>query len=212
MPSIPATAEGAVDFSKPEGVERLIVRVERLRGLDVGCGVIVHQAQGDLYVLTADHLLSNVDTYAVMLNERVEGKLVERTVRTSDVVLRDTKRDLACLRLKVGEAWPTPVDLSVYPTLGDFQSFQAWGASWVRGEDLKLERLRVVEHLTARRSQRDEPVAFWRIEREINPGMSGGPLFDSRGRLLGIASGNSSGSAYYVDINEVRQFLRDAGL
>ncbi len=79
-------------------------------------------------------------------------------------------------------------------------------------EDLKLERLRVVEHLTARRSQRDEPVAFWRIEREINPGMSGGPMFDSRGRLLGIASGNSSGSAYYVDINEVRQFLRDAGL
>jgi hypothetical protein len=52
----------------------------------------------------------------------------------------------------------------------------------------------------------------WETAKGQLAGRSGGPMLDRQGRLLGVASGASSGKGYYVHVEEIRAFLKEKKL
>src|SRR5262249_57044774 len=52
----------------------------------------------------------------------------------------------------------------------------------------------------------------WETAKGPVAGRSGGPLVDTHGRLLGVASGTSGGKGYYIHLDEIRAFLKHNGL
>ena len=65
------------------------------------------------------------------------------------------------------------------------------------------------EKTTARRSKESESIEYWKIAKESVRGASGSGLFDDQGQLVGIASGNSRGFAYYCHANGIAKFLKE---
>ncbi|MGE5299330.1 MAG: S1C family serine protease [Acidobacteriota bacterium] len=138
----------------------------------VGSGVIIAP---DGYILTNDHVVQNAKQLFVTLTD---GSSL-----TATVVGTDTATDLAIIRAS-GSGLP-------YATLGDsdslragqlviaignpfgFQSTVSAGIVSALGRALRSREGRLIENII----QHTAP---------LNPGNSGGPLVDSRGRIVGI--------------------------
>src|SRR5438876_643662 len=55
----------------------------------------------------------------------------------------------------------------------------------------------VAEKKRSRRPKDKNAIWFWELNKEPDPGWSGGPLIDKRGYLLGICSGRNDEKGYY---------------
>jgi hypothetical protein len=53
---------------------------------------------------------------------------------------------------------------------------------------------------------------LWEVDRMPEKGVSGGPLLDDRGYLIGIAGGVSDGRGYYCHAAGIHRFLKVNGL
>lgn len=138
----------------------------------VGSGVIFAP---DGYILTNDHVVQGTDTFSVTLHD---GESLG-----ASIVGTDPATDLAVLRAN-GSGFP-------YATLGNsaalkagqlviaignplgFQSMVSTGVVSALGRALRSREGRLIENIV----QHTAP---------LNPGNSGGPLVDSRGRVVGV--------------------------
>lgn len=176
------------------GARQALVQVASGR-IGAGSGVLVHD---DGMVLTAAHVLHGRRT-AVRL---MDGREVEASVLAISRAL-----DLAALSIEVHNA--PALELSDTSTLRAGEWVYALGHPWgVRGGTTAGVVIGVGNDLP------EAPYSPVRSEwlatsLHLRPGHSGGPLIDSRGRLIGIntrMSGPDVGLA--VPPNVIRAFLR----
>jgi hypothetical protein len=191
--------------------------------VSVGTGVVV-DAKRKL-VLTNSHVVDRRETATVIFPEFSGGEpihesahyfkdLARRAVRGT-VVRDDPKRDLALVRLESlpgglpaaewGPRGPRPGE--TLHAIGNSGAFE--GALWryIRGEvrqvserQLKFPGGRTV---SARVVETQIP---------INPGDSGGPVFNGRGQLVALSQGARTDAdlvRYAIDLREIRTFLAD---
>jgi S1-C subfamily serine protease len=221
----PAAAPQPAAPSRALGIERALTDVVRkvrpavvaiavVQELDVqgvkrpalagaGSGVIISES-GD--VLTNDHVAGEAARVVVVLTG---GRRED-----AEVVARDRQGDLALLRLPTGRYPSVELGRADRAQVGDW--VLAMGNPFWLGEDgepcvalgVLSGKGRVVQGkwLYGNSLQTDA---------EVNPGNSGGPLFDLEGRLIGINGMISTrhgfrantGVGYAITIEQIRNFL-----
>lgn len=152
-----------------------------------GSGFII---SADGYVLTNAHVVDNSDEVIVKLTDRREftAKVIGSDKRTDVALIKIDAKDLPVVRLgssngvRVGEwvvAIGAPFGFENSVTAG-IVSAKSRSLRWPNGET---------------------PVAFLQTDVAVNPGNSGGPLFNLNGEVVGINSQIFSRSGGYQGIS-----------
>lgn len=169
------------------------------RGL--GTGVLM-SAQN--HVLTAAHVVDGADSIQV---KSQDGKL-----RPAVILFSEPEADIALLGFGVSEA------ALPFAELGDSDQVAAGQRLLIIGSPRGLEHSLSVGHVSAFRDfgrLYDGAILleFIQTDAAINSGNSGGPAFDSAGKVVGIASrimthsGGSEGLGFVVSINTAKALL-----
>lgn len=129
-------------------------------------------------VVTARHLV--VDAEAITIVD-IAGRR-----RSAVVVGSDARSDLALIRVEGPALEPAPLGASASLRVGD--AVVAIGNPFGLGHSLAAG---VVGHVGRRLASGDDGprVEFLQLSVPLNPGNSGGPVFDPRGRVVGVLSG-----------------------
>ena len=167
---------------------------DRLRIPDQAATPAIEHAYGTAFFVTADgymltnhHVVAGADKISVTLNDRTEldATLVGSDERSDVAVLKVTGRQFPSLpigdsnALKVGE----PV-LAIGSPFGFDYSASAGIVS-----------------AKSRNFSRETSVPFIQTDVALNPGNSGGPLFNQRGEVIGINSRIFSGTGGYMGLS-----------
>lgn len=204
------SSEGELSES---GVAELLHRVgvqiilRETRG--TGSGVIVAQSPDGFDVLTACHVVQNHHDLTVVFWRSIGDNLHREESRAVEVVACDVKRDLARLRVTspiVPSSALAPMEADPEHALPS-DGRQVWGMAWSSRSEPQARPLRITEVKTVARQADSGLATYWVVDSASDSGMSGGPLLDIHGHLIGVASGNSSGSGYYVHLSEVLEFM-----
>jgi len=167
----------------------------------LGTGVLISP---DCHVLTAAHVVDDALRITVRTQDGVEREAVH--------LFSEAGADLALLRLVEPD-----VDLA-HAVLGDSDRLAVGQSVYAIGNPYGLENTLTVGRISAFREfdrlyDGSILAEFIQTDAAINSGNSGGPLFDSHGRVVGIASriytvsGGSQGLGFAVTINTAKQLL-----
>jgi serine protease Do len=170
----------------------------------MGSGFIISQ---DGYIVTNTHVIDNASKIKVILNDKRE--------LTAKVVGKDKYSDVALLKV---EATGLPI-----VTLGDSDKLEV--GQWVVaiGAPFGLDHSATQGIVSAlSRSLPDGTyVPFIQTDVAVNPGNSGGPLFDLNGNVVGVnsqiysRSGGYMGISFAIPVNLVKNIteqLKTAGV
>ena len=187
---------GVVDRVGPAVVSigvKMKSRSRRERGEGAGSGVIIAP---DGYVLTNDHVVEHA--------QEIEISLTDGSTLSAQLVGADPATDLSVVRVggsglpsaQLGDSDALRVGqlvIAIGNPLG-FQNTVSSGVISALGRSLRGQSGRLIENVI----QTDVP---------LNPGNSGGPLVDSRGRVVGVNTAMiamAQGLSFAVPINTAK--------
>ena len=171
----------------------------------LGSGVIV---SSDNHILTAAHVVDGASEIAVKTHD---GKL-----REAELLFSEQSADIALLKLKI------PAPELPHARLGDSDQLAIGQHVFAIGSPYGLENSFSSGIISGFRDFNQiydgtVQVEFIQTDAAINSGNSGGPLFNSQGEVIGIASkilsvsGGFQGIGYVVAINTAKQLLAFEG-
>lgn len=150
----------------------------------IGSGFIISK---DGYVLTNAHVVQDTDNVTVGMNDRKEWP--------ARVVGKDSRSDIALLKIEAGNL-PTV-------KIGDSNKLKV--GQWVLaiGSPFGFDRSATAGIISAlgRSLPSDNYVPFIQTDAAVNPGNSGGPLFNLEGEVIGVNSQIYSRSGGYQGIS-----------
>jgi len=188
LPPLPEGSPFEFFFKDFFGSGTIEDKVETVTSL--GSGFII---SSDGYIVTNNHVLENAEIVDVKLNS---GEVVR-----AKIIGKDPKSDIALLKIKVDQKLP-------YVEFGD--SDHAEVGDWVIaiGNPFGLGGTVTAGIISARGRNigvGGTNINFIQTDAAINKGNSGGPMFDSRGQLIGIntaifstAGGGSIGIGFAI--------------
>ena len=151
----------------------------------VGSGFIISP---DGYIVTNAHVVEDMDSIVVGLPDRTE--------LTAQVIGKDRRSDIALLKVKTDASLPAV-------KLGDSGKVKV--GQWVLaiGSPFGFERTATQGIISAlgRNLPSDNYVPFIQTDAAVNPGNSGGPLFNLNGEVIGVNSQIYSRSGGYQGVS-----------
>ncbi|MEK7468442.1 MAG: serine protease [Planctomycetota bacterium] len=178
------------------------------RGLETGSGYLFRKDGKTGWVLTCEHVVRDTETATVILKSGRDGELKVE----ARIVFVDKERDVACLRFTADEI-PTPVELSLKTEAKETESVYVagfpFGPSLATAGDNPAPSVTKVSVSAVRRDETGECVVV-QLSGDVNPGNSGGPVIDGRGRLVGIATSRIQGTemVFLVPPEGLRSIVR----
>ncbi len=170
---------------------------EGLKLRSLGSGIIIDKKG---YILTNNHVVESADEIKVILaeNEEYDAK----------VIGRDSKTDLAVIKIDLDKDLPTVI-------LGDSDNLRVGQWAIAIGNPFGLHRTVTVGVISA--TGRVELGIttyenFIQTDASINRGNSGGPLLNIRGEVIGVNTailGGASGIGFAIPINMAKEILND---
>jgi len=152
----------------------------------VGSGFII---SADGYIVTNAHVVEDMDSIVVGLSDRTE--------LPAQVIGKDRRSDIALLKVKASASLP------VVKMIGDARQLKV--GQWVLaiGSPFGFERTATqgIISALARSLPSDNYVPFIQTDAAVNPGNSGGPLFNLNGEVIGVNSQIYSRSGGYQGVS-----------
>ena len=152
----------------------------------IGSGFIISP---DGYIVTNAHVVEDMDSIVVGLSDRSE--------LPAQVIGKDRRSDIALLKVKAGASLP------VVKVIGDARQLKV--GQWVLaiGSPFGFERTATqgIISALARSLPSDNYVPFIQTDAAVNPGNSGGPLFNLNGEVIGVNSQIYSRSGGYQGVS-----------
>jgi S1-C subfamily serine protease len=162
-------------------------------GEAAGSGVVITP---DGYVLTNQHVVAEA--------ESIEARLIDGNTYSADLIGSDAPTDLAVVRLAANGLPAAPLGTSDTLRVGQlaiaignplgFQNTVSTGVISALGRALRSQSGRLIENII-------------QTDVALNPGNSGGPLVDSRGRVIGINTAMivmAQGISFAIPVNTAR--------
>jgi serine protease Do len=201
MMTIPEAA-AAVKDAIVEITTEVVVRSGRMGQLvttGAGSGVIV---SGDGYIVTNNHVVSEARSITVRLTDGSEYAATVRGV--------DAKTDLAVLKFDVAGLTPAVFGDSSTLVVGDTtlvigNPLGELGGTVTSGIVSALDREIAID---------GETMSLLQTDAAVNPGNSGGGLFNLHGELIGVVNAKSSGSGveglgFAIPVNIAKTVIED---
>jgi len=191
------------EASVKANVERTAAAVVMVRQPHaLGSGFIITP---DGYVVTNDHVVQGETKISVVLFEKgKDGTLNKRIVDNVKIVATNAYEDLALLKLE-GEK-----DLPI-TYLGESDDVRVGQPCYAIGNPHGLDRS-VSEGIVSTLNRAMGGRTHLQITAAVNPGNSGGPLFNLKGQVIGVVDLKlmfSEGLNFAIPVDRVKRFLRD---
>lgn len=159
------------------------------------------------YVVTNFHVVKGAQRFFVAFGNMEESY-------PAKLVGSDPDNDIAVLKVDAPKEMLTPVELGNSDDLQVGQSAVAIGNPFAIGQTMTTG---VISSLDRSLQAQEGRIMSGLIQTDaaINSGNSGGPLFDSSGRVIGVntmiysPSGGSVGIGFAIPINTVKRFIPD---
>lgn len=174
-----------------------------------GSGVVIKQEGKDTaYILTANHIVDGARKIEVQTFSLISSPKPAKTYTGGKVIAQAKEPDLALIRLPIDADVPGVLPLA--PRDFDGKNFKALlGGCAADSPTCKETAVIAKKHI-------DVPGVgkswAWELAEAQATGKSGGPLADSQGRLIGIASKSSNDKGYCTHLDEIRTLIEKAKL
>lgn len=206
--------EEAINVAIYETCNKSVVHITS-RGVEVDNFFFAEVREGDgsgAVLDSSGHILTN---YHVIEGAReVSVGLYDGSSYPASLVGVDPINDVAILKIEAPRALLFPV------ILGDISELQVGMRVFAIGNPFGLERTMatgIISSLNRTLPLRGNRTvrSIIQIDASVNPGNSGGPLLDSKGRLIGITTaiasrtGQSAGVGFAIPVNLVTRIMND---
>lgn len=191
------TADSVVEISTESVVTGLFAQQYVQQG--AGSGVIISQ---DGYILTNNHVINGANSVKVRLRDGTEYD--------ATIIGSDSDNDIALLKVSATGLSPATFGDSNSLAVGDYvvaigNPLGELGGTVTDGIISALARKVTIE---------DTQMTLLQTNAQVNPGNSGGGLFNANGELVGIVNAKQSateveGIAFAIPINNVLDILSD---
>jgi len=190
-------ARGGVNYTAKETGDEPEIQPEIREG--VGSAFVVSDAG---HLITCAHVVKG----ATQVECRIEGQK-----RTAEVIALDTVDDLALLKVSGGSWRPLFLGNSENVQLAQDVRVVGFPLTDVLGDSIKITSGTVAGFL-----DRDDGQLL-QVDAPINAGVSGGPLVDETGRVVGVVSAKLSGGdisnvGLAVPVDRVKRLLDEHGV
>jgi putative serine protease PepD len=174
-------------------------------GTATGSGFVISK---DGYIVTNDHVVDGATA--------VKVKIGDGANQTAKIVGTDASSDLAVLKVDTGGKDLAPL------TLGDSNGVNVGDPTYAIGNPYGLSRTLTTGVVSALQRQIQAPDGFSindviQTDAALNPGNSGGPLFDATGKVIGVnsqietssgsSSSGNSGIGFAIPSNTVKSVV-----
>lgn len=209
LAAIPASAQ-ELTGTQLQKVKDATVYVKHVafRGLETGSGYLFRKDGKTGWILTCEHVVRDTDSPTIVLRSGREGELKVE----AHVVAVDKERDLACLRFTADDI-PAPIELSAKTDVKETETVYAsgfpFGPSMSTAGDNPAPSVTKISVSAVRRDELGECVIV-QLSGDVNPGNSGGPVLDSKCRLVGLATSRIQGTemVFAVPTEGLKTFLK----
>jgi S1-C subfamily serine protease len=198
-PESAPTATGAATtaiHNLPDMVDRVVASVVQIRARGqltggTGSGVVIDRSG---HIVTNDHVVQGAVTIVVELHDG--------TVVAAELLGSDPSNDLAVIRARI------PADSAVPAVFGDSDVVRVGEPVFAIGNPFDLDftvTSGIVSGIDRESHQHrgGRPVrGVIQTDAAVNPGNSGGPLFNARGEVIGITTAveNPAGQSFFIGI------------
>lgn len=197
---------GRSELSVKENIDRCgeaVVQVRTPTGL--GSGFVIHPSG---YVVTNQHVITGEHKISVTLFRQSEHELEQIHFKNIRIVALDPVNDLALLKIEDGGDYV----FSVVP-LGSYDELRQGQPVFAVGSPLGLDRT-VSEGIISLTNRLIDGRLLIQTTTEVNPGNSGGPLFNLRGEVIGIndlklIGLGLEGLNFAIQVSTLKDFLRN---
>jgi serine protease Do len=197
------------EISVKEAVERFgegVVLVKQPAAL--GSGFIISD---EGHIVTNAHVVQGAIEVTVTVYKKVKGQIDKRVFEKVKLLAVNPYVDLALLQIDPAELGDTKLTKVFLGESGDVTQGQPVFAI---GAPEGLERS-VSEGIVSTTNRENKGMVYIQTTAQVNPGNSGGPLFNKKGEVVGVVAWKllfSEGLNFAIPINYVQHFLdnRDA--
>jgi serine protease Do len=168
-----------------------------------GSGFVIDSAG---HVITNCHVIEGETQITVDIFEQAEGSIRERSVTGVEIVAVSPFFDLALLKLPNADGKKYR---QVY--LGLIDEIRQGDVAFAIGSPLGLTRS-VTEGIISNTQRNVDGQVYLQMTAQISPGNSGGPLFNSRGQVVGVTNMKiplGEGLGFAIPVNYIVDFLRN---